>query len=81
MNKKIILFLALLLFPLILRASAVERVPGVEVGDYFLYDDIVVYWSSTDPNATLPEEFKEFNETEWMYMSVVDVVDTLQEWN
>ena len=76
MNKKIIPFLALLLLPLILRVSAAGREPGVRIGDFCEYHDIVVYWSSTDPDATCPDYLKEFNETQWMYLQVLDVDGT-----
>lgn len=76
MNKKIIPFLALLLLSLILQVSAVGREPGVGVGDFCEYHDIVFYFSSTEPNATLPPGYEEINETLWMYMQVTDVSGT-----
>jgi hypothetical protein len=48
--------------------------PGVTVGDEFTYS-INGYFSSTDPNVTVPEAFMEINMTEWLKVIVTDVAD------
>ena len=47
-------------------------VPGVNVGDTFIYD-IKGYYSSTDPNATIPENFPQINMTEWYKVIVTEI--------
>lgn len=79
MSKKIVLltsFLVFLLFAMVATSSAQLRIPGVYPGDWFEYDDIIAYWSSSDPNATCPEYLMEFNETEGYQMTVTDVSGT-----
>ena len=49
-------------------------VPGVRVGDEFTYS-INGFFSSNDPNATVPEAFMELNMTEWFKVLVTDVSD------
>jgi len=69
-----------LLSEVIVTSSAQERTVGVSVGDWFKYGDINVSWSSNDPNATFPPPgrpwLEEINETEWMLMSVQNILYT-----
>jgi hypothetical protein len=77
MNKKIVplsLFLVFLMCTMIATVSA-QRVPGVQVGNWFKYGATVT-WSSTDPNAKMPDYLKETNATEWMLGTITNVVGT-----
>ena len=83
--KKRIVFLTLisvsLLSTMVLTSVVAQpRIVGVNVGDWFEYNDVAVTWSSNDPNATFPpsgwEWLKETNETEWMRLSVEQVSGT-----
>lgn len=46
--------------------------PGVKVGDEFTYS-LNGFYSSDDPNATMPENFPQINMTEWFKVLVTDV--------
>jgi len=80
MNKKILLLTLVSLFLLsamvVTSVTAQVRTVGVSEGDWFKYEDISVSWSSNDPNMTIPDHIKEFNDTEWMLFSVTDVSGT-----
>ena len=83
MRKKIVLLTLVpvfLLSAMVVTSSAQERIAGVNLDDWFRYGDIIVNWSSDDPNATFPpsgnEWLEEMNETEWMLMSVQNVSHT-----
>jgi|YelNatPaOPRAMG01_1025707.scaffolds.fasta_scaffold01833_20 hypothetical protein len=55
--------------------SAQTRTPGVQPGDYFTYN-IFATWSSSNPNATVPSAFNEFNNTAWYKVSITAVIDS-----
>ena len=55
---------------------AQPRTVGVSVGEWFMYGDISVHWSSNDPNATIPDYLVEFNDTEYATISIVNFVNT-----
>jgi hypothetical protein len=84
-RSRVILFLAIVLFIIIILAfiiftnlgfqSAQVAVPGVTEGDVFTYD-VMGLWSSTDPNATMPESFLQLNMTEWYRVTVTGVSGT-----
>jgi len=78
MNKKIILLTLVSLFLLSAMigtfVDAQPRIVGVTVGDWFRYGDITGSMSSNDPSAIYP--FIEFNETEWLLLSVEDISGT-----
>jgi len=78
MSKKIVSLTLLSMFLLsamvVTSVVAQPRVVGVNVGDWFKYRAITGNWSSDDPNAIFP--LLEWNETEWMMMSVEDVSGT-----
>ena len=83
MKKRIVfstLLSVFLLSLMVLMSLAQERVVGVAEGDWFKYGDFDVDWSSTDPNATFPppgrEWFVEINETEWMLISVQNILSS-----
>jgi len=79
MGKKIVsltLLLVFLLFAMVMTASATTRIVGVNVGDWFKYSDITVNWSSNDPSATLPEVYKDLNETQWFDVTVTLISGT-----
>jgi hypothetical protein len=66
----IVIVLALVIF---LGAQATQgAVPGVKVGDEFVYD-IKGFWDSTDPNATLSDFYAQLNMTDWYKITVTDV--------
>lgn len=56
-------------------AIAQVRSVGVSEGDWFKYS-LTFDWSFSNPNATIPADMKLYNETEWLWMSVIDVVST-----
>jgi hypothetical protein len=66
----VIVVLALVIF-LVSQPSQVA-VPGLKAGDVFIYD-VMGFWSSDDPNATLPEAFLQLNMTEWYQITVTEV--------
>jgi len=75
MNRKVILLtLVFLLSAMIGTSSAQTRVVGVSEGDWFKYGDVSSSWTSSDPNATIPNVY--LNETEWGMISIVDVSGT-----
>ena len=77
MNRKIILLTLVSVFSLsaiIVTSRAQTRTVGVSEGDWFKYGDISFDWSSNDPNATISDP--EWNETEWMMISIVNVSGT-----
>jgi hypothetical protein len=68
----IIIILAFIAFTQLGSQAAQDAVPGVNVGDTFTYD-IRGYYSSNDPNATIPENFPQINMTEWFRIVVTEV--------
>jgi hypothetical protein len=68
------LILAVVLALIIFLGSTSSQaiVPGVKVGDEFIYD-IKTAWSSNDSNATLDNYYVELNMTEWYKIAVTDV--------
>lgn len=77
MNREIILLTLVSVFSLsamIVTSPAQTRKVGVSEGDWFKYGDISFDWSSNDPNATISDP--EWNETEWMMISILDVSGT-----
>jgi hypothetical protein len=54
------------------RAWAQVRVPGVVKDDVFTYD-ITGFWSSSDPNATVPANLLDINKTDY-YQVTIDAV-------
>jgi hypothetical protein len=80
--RRVILLLAIALVVVIILAfiiflgsqSGQVAVPGVKEGDEFTYD-VMGFWSSNDPNATLPESFLQLNMTEWYKITVTGVSD------
>jgi hypothetical protein len=53
-------------------ASTQARVPGVSVGDTFTFD-VTFFWNSSDPNAVIPPEFLETNQTESFRVTITDI--------
>ncbi len=51
------------------------RTVGVTVGDWFKYG-VAFDWSSDKPNATIPPDYEQFNKTEWMQLSIMNVSGT-----
>ena len=49
-----------------------QWIPGVKVGDEFIYD-VKGFYNSDDPNATLFDEYLQLNMTEWFKVTVTDV--------
>jgi hypothetical protein len=78
----IILILAIIIFAY-LGTSTQARVPGVSVGDTFTFD-VTSFWNSSDPNAVVPQEFLETNQTESFRVTIIDIngsmVTTLDTW-
>lgn len=78
MNSRIVLLTlisTLLLFALVVAASAQIRVVGVSVGNKFRYS-FNISWSSNDPSATPPSSLVDNNNTEWMEISVTGISGT-----
>ena len=67
----IVIVLALVIF-LVAQATPQGVVPGVKVGDEFVYD-IKGFWSSDDPNASITYYFIQLNMTESYKITVTDV--------
>jgi hypothetical protein len=65
-------FFVLLSLTMVGRAWAQARVPGVVQGDVFTYD-ITSFWSSSDPNATIPANLLDINKTDY-YQVTIDAV-------
>ena len=76
----IILILAIVIFAYL---GTQARVPGVSVGDTFTFD-VTFFWNSSDPNAVVPQEFLEINQTESFRVTISDIngstVTTLDTW-
>ena len=53
-----------------------ESLLGVKAGDNFTYS-FEVYWSSTDPNKIVPQEFSDMNQTLSIHFNVTDVRSTI----
>ena len=53
-----------------------ESVLGVKAGDNFTYS-FEVFWSSTDPNKVVPQEFSDMNQTLSIHFNVTDVGSTI----
>lgn len=62
----------LLCLGLVGQTIAQNRVPGVKGGDYFTYT-LASYWSSDDPNATVPTTLLDINNTLWYKFAVSGV--------
>jgi hypothetical protein len=70
----ILVVVIILAFVIFLGSQPVQIVPGVKEGDEFIYD-VMGFWNSNDPNATLPEAFLQLNMTEWYQITVTGVSD------
>jgi hypothetical protein len=66
----------LLLLTTVLVSAVVVRLPGVQAADWFLYN-VGVYFSSNDPNATIPYGFSELNQTQWIRLDVTKLNYTI----
>jgi hypothetical protein len=82
----ILVFTILILAVIILTYSGTStqtRVPGVSPGDTFTYD-VSSFWVPSDPNAIVPQEFLEINQTESFRVTITDIsgsmVTTLDTW-
>ncbi len=91
-RSRIILLLSILLFVIIILAIIIytnlgkplaQAIPGVAKDDVFTYN-IMGIINSKDPNAEVPTQFLELNNTEWYRVTVTDVsgpnvsIDTTQ---
>lgn len=57
--------------------ESVERVVGVEVGDWIKYGNFQVHWSSDDPIALEPtSDLIEHNNTDWVINTVKSISET-----
>jgi hypothetical protein len=78
MIKKLSIATFLLVFlclTMIGRAWAQTRLPGVVQGNTFTYD-VTAFWSSDDPNATIPANLLEINNTEYYRVTITAVAIT-----
>jgi hypothetical protein len=78
MNGKIVLlnlFSWFGVFSLVMSASAQTRTVGVNVGNKFRYS-VDASWSSDDPNATAPSYLEDYNNTEWLEVSITAISGT-----
>ena len=55
-----------------LSSQGLVAAPGVRKGDEFTYD-LKGYWSSNDPEATIPENLPQINMTDWFKVTITDV--------
>ncbi len=66
-------FLLALLSPTIVgRAWAQTRMPGVVGGNSFTYE-VTSFWSSSEPNATIPTKLADINQTEYFQAFIMGV--------
>ena len=65
-----------LLFAMVVTASAQTRRAGVSVGDWFKYGEFIGNWSSNDPTATPPPLIAEYNEIQWLELNVTAIAGT-----
>lgn len=65
----IVIVMALIIY---LGTQASQGVVGVKAGDEFIYD-IMGFWDSDDPNATLFEYYAQLNMTDWYKITVTEV--------
>jgi hypothetical protein len=68
--------LVLLAFTMVERTWAQTLVPGVSKDNVFYYD-FAVFWSSNDPNASVPESLIDLNRTEWLRIAITDIYDPM----
>lgn len=76
-NERIIppfLLIVLLMIMTSAIGAAADRMPGVYVGDTFTYGELSFDWYSNGTGATPPAEWQFLNETEWIEVSVENVV-------
>jgi hypothetical protein len=64
-----------LVLALVMAASAQPRTVGVSVGNTWRYST-AADWSSTDPTAKPPPDVVEYNDTEWLQVTVTGVSGT-----
>jgi hypothetical protein len=79
MKKKTTFLIPCLILPLLAfavnRAQA-QRTPGVQIGGWYLYNDIRVTYETNDPTAKPPVWLKEANDTLWYKTSIVGISGT-----
>ena len=79
-KKQSAIFIAILVVVIVVLAFVIfsglqaeqGAVPGVNVGDEFIYD-IRSFWSSDDVDVRRPENFAQLNMTEWYKIIVTEV--------
>ena len=75
-------FLLVFMTSLLVVASVVAsptRTVGVDVGDWFTYEDVSVTWSSNDPSASkvwYGMDLEMYNQTEWVSVEITGVSGT-----
>ena len=57
---------------MVASARALVLMPGVVIGDYFVYD-VSAFWSSTDEYASIPSDLVEINQTEAVEIRIHNV--------
>jgi hypothetical protein len=67
----IVLVLAVIFFT-DLGTSTQARVPGVAVGDTFVYD-VTSFWNPSAPNAVVPQRLLDINQTESFKVTITDI--------
>ncbi|MGB9959941.1 MAG: hypothetical protein ACPLKQ_05425 [Candidatus Bathyarchaeales archaeon] len=75
MKKTLVKFAAILIILFLLGVKGVSAqsvTPGVSQGDSFAYN-FSVFWGSSNPNATVPADLLQQNETEVIRVVVTDV--------
>ncbi len=78
MNSRIVLLNLIstfLLLALVVAASAQTRTVGVIVGNKFRYS-FAASWSSDDPSATPPSYLVDFNDTQWLEITITAISGT-----
>ncbi len=78
--KKIVLLASISMFlvsvMLVTLVLAQPRVVGINVGDWFKYEEIGFDWYSNNPEATIPPYAADLNETEYVIITIQDISGT-----
>jgi hypothetical protein len=84
-RSRVVYLLVILVFTILILAVIIftysgtrtlDRVPGVSPGDTFTYN-VVSFWNSSDPNATVPQMLSEINQTESFRVTITEVSDSM----
>jgi len=74
-TKALVLMLLVVTVPFFLIQVSKEAFVGVKVGDWAKYN-VIVEWSSEDPNATMSASWQNLNNTQWENVTVQKISGT-----